>query len=226
MGGGSLKDAPILGVHFHSPKNICVSYFHLLLFKGIESTKYLDILFSSFLTSFPENQQKHKLDVQIPLTRSTPHLTSTACARERATDWLQDKVSLLQLDAARQLKRMPSEAVWEVADGCGGPNCFGIPFWLVGEFTTHFRTYFSGWIGRFTGGFGFCPMARFFGLGRSQEFWLLETPWRLAMTWDILRKMSHHGGFGGRSTLLHLVVLFFSHFKGPFIKASEPCSTR
>ena len=22
----------------------------------------------------------------------------------------------------------------------------GIPFWLVGEFTTHFRTYFSGWI--------------------------------------------------------------------------------
>ena len=29
---------------------------------------------------------------------------------------------------------------------------FGIPFWLVGEFTTHFRTYFSGWIGMFTGG--------------------------------------------------------------------------
>ena len=22
----------------------------------------------------------------------------------------------------------------------------GIPLWLVGEFTTHFRTYFSGWI--------------------------------------------------------------------------------
>ena len=31
----------------------------------------------------------------------------------------------------------------------------GIPFWLVGEFTTHFRTYFSGWIGMFTGGAGF-----------------------------------------------------------------------
>ena len=30
--------------------------------------------------------------------------------------------------------------------GCGGQNRFGIPFWLVGEFTTHFRTYFSGWI--------------------------------------------------------------------------------
>ena len=28
----------------------------------------------------------------------------------------------------------------------------GIPFWLVGEFTTHFRAYFSGWIGMFTGG--------------------------------------------------------------------------
>ena len=27
-----------------------------------------------------------------------------------------------------------------------GQNRFGIPFWLVGEFTTHFRTYFSGWI--------------------------------------------------------------------------------
>ena len=22
----------------------------------------------------------------------------------------------------------------------------GIPFWLVGEFTTQFKTYFSGWI--------------------------------------------------------------------------------
>ena len=31
-------------------------------------------------------------------------------------------------------------------------NRFGIPFWLVGEFTTHFRTDFSGWIGMFTGG--------------------------------------------------------------------------
>ena len=33
----------------------------------------------------------------------------------------------------------------------------GIPFWLVGEFTTHSRTYFSAWIGIFTGGqrFGF-----------------------------------------------------------------------
>ena len=30
----------------------------------------------------------------------------------------------------------------------------GIPFWLVGEFTTHFRTYFSG-NGMFTGGTGF-----------------------------------------------------------------------
>ena len=36
--------------------------------------------------------------------------------------------------------------------GCGCPNRFGVPFWLVGEFTTHFRAYFSGWIGMFTGG--------------------------------------------------------------------------
>ena len=28
----------------------------------------------------------------------------------------------------------------------------GIPFWLVGEFTTHCRTYLSGWIGMFTWG--------------------------------------------------------------------------
>ena len=30
----------------------------------------------------------------------------------------------------------------------------GIPFWLVGEFTTHFRTYFLMGIGMFTGGTG------------------------------------------------------------------------
>ena len=29
--------------------------------------------------------------------------------------------------------------------GCGCQNRFGIPFWLVSEFTTHFRTYFSDW---------------------------------------------------------------------------------
>ena len=28
--------------------------------------------------------------------------------------------------------------------GCGCQNRFGISFWLVGEFTNHFRTYFSG----------------------------------------------------------------------------------
>ena len=28
--------------------------------------------------------------------------------------------------------------------GCGCQNRFGIRFWLVGEFTTHFRTCFSG----------------------------------------------------------------------------------
>ena len=28
--------------------------------------------------------------------------------------------------------------------GCGCQNRFGIPFWLVGAFTTHFRTCFSG----------------------------------------------------------------------------------
>ena len=27
-----------------------------------------------------------------------------------------------------------------------GQNRFGIPFWLVCACTTHFRTYFSGWI--------------------------------------------------------------------------------
>ena len=39
---------------------------------------------------------------------------------------------------------------WGDPEGCGGRNQwyhFG-----VGEFTTHFRTYFSGWIGVFTGG--------------------------------------------------------------------------
>ena len=31
-------------------------------------------------------------------------------------------------------------------------NTNGIPFWLVGEFTTHFRRDLSGWSGMFTGG--------------------------------------------------------------------------
>ena len=31
-----------------------------------------------------------------------------------------------------------------MAVGCH--NRFGIPFWGIGEFTTHFRTYFGGWI--------------------------------------------------------------------------------
>ena len=35
--------------------------------------------------------------------------------------------------------------------GCGCQSRFGIPLWLVGEFT-HVRTYSSGWIGMFTGG--------------------------------------------------------------------------
>ena len=38
--------------------------------------------------------------------------------------------------------------------GRGCQNHFGIPFWLVGEFTTHFSTYFGGdWL-MFTGGTG------------------------------------------------------------------------
>ena len=43
--------------------------------------------------------------------------------------------------------------------GRGGQNRFGIPFWLVGECTTHFRTYFCGWIGSRSLGvrFGFGP---------------------------------------------------------------------
>ena len=33
---------------------------------------------------------------------------------------------------------------WLELNGCGGQNPLGIPFWLVGEFTTHFGTYLSG----------------------------------------------------------------------------------
>ena len=29
-------------------------------------------------------------------------------------------------------------------DGCGCQNRFGIPFWWVGKFAAHFRTYFGG----------------------------------------------------------------------------------
>ena len=38
-------------------------------------------------------------------------------------------------------------------------NTNGILFWLVGEFT-HFRSYFSGWIGMFTGGGCFVSAVR------------------------------------------------------------------
>ena len=34
----------------------------------------------------------------------------------------------------------------QIGIGIGCDPINGIPFWLVGEFTTHFRTYFSGWI--------------------------------------------------------------------------------
>ena len=56
--------------------------------------------------------------------------------------------------ASRSAWRWPSRpgvvplrvAMWAMARpcGCGCQNRFGIPFWLVGEFTTQFRTYFSG----------------------------------------------------------------------------------
>ena len=47
--------------------------------------------------------------------------------------------------------RNPSRGGGECGkSGCGCQNRFGIPFW--GRCTTHFRTYFSGWIGMFTGG--------------------------------------------------------------------------
>ena len=35
--------------------------------------------------------------------------------------------------------------------GFPGQHRFGIPFWLVGEFITRFRAYFSGRIGMFAG---------------------------------------------------------------------------
>ena len=42
--------------------------------------------------------------------------------------------------------------------GCGCQSRFGIPFLVgIGEFITHFRTYFSG----FTGGTGFVPVTIF-----------------------------------------------------------------
>ena len=36
------------------------------------------------------------------------------------------------------------EQLGSPADLAVGQNCFGIPFWLVGEFTTHFSRDFSG----------------------------------------------------------------------------------
>ena len=62
---------------------------------------------------------------------------------------------------ARRSGQTPPAAKEGEAHGHGGwgftqmamvQSRFGILFWLVGEFTTHFRTYCSGWIGMVTGG--------------------------------------------------------------------------
>ena len=48
---------------------------------------------------------------------------------------------------AEALEPVRKRALGEVVtNGRGGRNRLGIPFWLVGELTTHFRTYLSGWI--------------------------------------------------------------------------------
>ena len=39
---------------------------------------------------------------------------------------------------------MPRPLAFDLKYGCGCQNRFGIPFWLVGDYTTYFRTYFSG----------------------------------------------------------------------------------
>ena len=74
--------------------------------------------------------------------------------------------------------------------GRGCQHRFGIPFWLVGEFTTHVTIYFSG-IGMFTGGYPWpylffpcpCGLAPFGGPfhGQFQGFlW----PWLSTPFWD------------------------------------------
>ena len=45
-----------------------------------------------------------------------------------------------------------SSGDWDGRGGRGGQHRFGILVWLVGEFTTHFRTYLGSWIGMSTGG--------------------------------------------------------------------------
>ena len=56
----------------------------------------------------------------------------------------------LQLQHLRDLRLTKRTHAFELVcpakatHGCGCQNRFGIPVWLVDEFTTHFRTYFSG----------------------------------------------------------------------------------
>ena len=50
---------------------------------------------------------------------------------------------------SRSLPKGQGPGTPSYVNGCGSN---GIPFWLVGEFTTHFRTYFLVCIGMFTGG--------------------------------------------------------------------------
>ena len=55
----------------------------------------------------------------------------------------------------RDFDPWPTRYLYQHQEMAVDENRSGIPCWLVGEFTTHVGTYFSGWIGMFTGGTGF-----------------------------------------------------------------------
>ena len=70
-------------------------------------------------------------------------------AGPRSRPVLLQQVRHLRLAEAAQLAEKGVNQIWSLhlgQCGCGCQHRFGIPFWSVGEFTTHFRTYVSGWI--------------------------------------------------------------------------------
>ena len=70
---------------------------------------------------------------------------SRACSHKEQTT---TSKSVFLPESGPKIGREKGPTCWAFSI-CSGQNRVGIPFWLVGEFTTHFRTYFSG---MFSGG--------------------------------------------------------------------------
>ena len=100
---------------------------------------------TSIVSGFPKQAPKNKKKVSLKNRRTLPQ-TQLACILHEAPRPL----GRCGVAAAPQNPSASGIGTSSRSFGCGSKpvgSHFG-----VGEFTTHFRTYFGGWIGMFTGG--------------------------------------------------------------------------